>query len=84
MSKKLLSAMMAEAEKRGISGTILKQEHLESGLEDDPDAPARRICNHPEHNPPHHYVVPEGKRFRNVCPGCGFVSYLYPSQRGTL
>lgn len=39
------------------------------GFEDDePNV----ICRHPEHNPPMGLYIPEGKRYRHICPGCGF------------
>ncbi|BCP56267.1 hypothetical protein K32_48840 [Kaistia sp. 32K] len=46
---------------------------LQSGFEDD-DLPS--ICRHPGHNPPTGLHVPEGKRYRHVCPGCGFTAIL--------
>ena len=39
------------------------------GLEDDPDYV--RPCMHPAHNPPTHIYIPEGKRYRHICPACG-------------
>ena len=35
------------------------------------DLPKQESCNHPEHNPPTHLHIPEGKGYRHVCPGCG-------------
>jgi hypothetical protein len=60
-----------------------KSEHLEaliakavrSGFEDDPEP---QPCAHQEHNPPSHMVVPVGKRYRHVCPGCGSQAFLKP------
>lgn len=49
-----------------------------SGFEDDPGYLAP--CNHRQHIPPMHIVVPLGKRYRHVCPGCGKTALLYPSQ----
>ncbi len=46
---------------------------LQSGFEDD-DLPS--VCRHPGHNPPGGLYVPEGKRFRHFCPGCGFTAIL--------
>jgi len=30
-------------------------------------------CIHPGHHPPSHMVIPFGKKYRHVCPGCGKV-----------
>lgn len=40
----------------------------QSGFE---DAPCEHICGHPSHNPPTHLVIPQGKIYNHVCPGCG-------------
>lgn len=40
------------------------------------DLPPEDFCNHPEHDPPSHMVIPEGKGYRHVCPGCGRVVVL--------
>lgn len=39
-----------------------------SGFEDDAVLDG---CRHAQHNPPEHMVIPSGKRYRHVCPGCG-------------
>lgn len=39
----------------------------QSGFEDDPFT---KHCNHLSHNPPGHMVIPYGKIYRHVCPGC--------------
>lgn len=44
-----------------------------SGYEDD-DMPI--MCRNPSHNPPGGLYIPEGKRYRHVCPGCGFTVVL--------
>lgn len=46
-----------------------------SGFE---DLPRDTRCKHDEHGPPTMLCVPEGQRYRHVCPACGAVSYLYP------
>jgi predicted RNA-binding Zn-ribbon protein involved in translation (DUF1610 family) len=28
-------------------------------------------CCHPEHNPPSHIVIPDGKLLKHICPACG-------------
>jgi len=38
------------------------------------------ICNHPGHNPPTMLWIPPGKRYRHVCPGCGFECVLHGSR----
>lgn len=48
-----------------------------SGFE---DIPIREICRDRGHAAPNMLVVPNGKRYRHVCPACGAVQYLY--QRG--
>lgn len=52
----------------------------ESGFEDwSPlDFGGDRLCYDENHNPPMHLVVPEGKRYRHVCPTCKQIKYLYP------
>lgn len=34
-------------------------------------------CRNPEHQPPGMVCVPNGMRYRHVCPGCERVSYIY-------
>ncbi len=53
------------------------REQRQSGFEDDPDCP--KVCQHSGHEPPRNLVIPEGKRYRHVCPGCGQKTYLYSS-----
>lgn len=33
-------------------------------------------CRDPEHHAPGMLVVPQGKRYRHVCPTCGHIEYL--------
>lgn len=43
------------------------------------DLPAwLKTCRHPEHEPPMHIAIPEGKGYRHVCPGCGATRTLIP------
>ncbi len=44
------------------------------------DLPQAVKCKHPEHNPPSHIHIPQGKGYRHVCPACGDVAILTPSQ----
>lgn len=43
--------------------------HEKSHFEDEDP---QQICRHREHNPPSHMVIPHGKRYVHICPGCGF------------
>lgn len=47
-----------------------------SRLEDDGDVQqirrAHPRCRHPGHNPPPHISIPFMKRYRHICPKCGF------------
>jgi hypothetical protein len=47
----------------------MSDKQKKSGFEDDPSMVTP--CYHPDHNPPMHLVIPAGKRYRHVCPGCG-------------
>lgn len=44
------------------------------------DLPKAIKCNHPEHNPPSHIYIPQGKGYRHVCPGCKKAVDLIPPQ----
>lgn len=44
------------------------------------DLPDHKRCRHPEHQPPSHMVIPPGKGYRHVCPGCGKVTVIIPQQ----
>jgi len=37
-------------------------------------------CKHPEHDPPKYLHIPTGKGYRHVCPKCGKVTTIIPSQ----
>ena len=47
-----------------------------SGFEDDPCY--IKPCSNIEHDPPTHMVIPEGKIYRHVCPGCAKTVILRP------
>ena len=47
----------------------------QGGYEDD-DLPS--ICRNPSHNPPTGLYIPEGKRYRHICPACGYTVVLRP------
>lgn len=42
------------------------------------DIPAQERCLNPSHEPPSHMVIPAGKQYRHVCPGCGREMILRP------
>lgn len=44
------------------------------------DLPNILTCRHPEHNPPQHIHIPNGKGYRHICPGCRKVTDLIPQQ----
>jgi hypothetical protein len=44
------------------------------------DLPKDKTCKHPEHKPPMHINIPQGKGYRHVCPACGAESVLIPPQ----
>ena len=33
-------------------------------------------CTHPDHNPPQHIHIPQGKGYQHICPACGAESIL--------
>lgn len=37
-------------------------------------------CKHPEHNPPSHLYIPQGKRYVHICPSCGNREVIAPPQ----
>jgi hypothetical protein len=59
----------------------------ESRIEDDPDVQQVRAgdkrCRHPRHHPPGDVAIPYGKRFRHICPRCGW-ELLVRTQTRTL
>lgn len=44
------------------------------------DLPKDKQCKHPEHQPPSHIYIPQGKGYRHVCPACGAEAVLIPPQ----
>jgi pyruvate/2-oxoacid:ferredoxin oxidoreductase beta subunit len=55
---------------------------IKSGFENDPDV-KQTYCRHPEHLPPMHLVIPHGKLYRHICPGCGKTTIIR-SQEASL
>jgi len=52
------------------------------------DLDKNTICTDNQHNPPSHLLVPPGKGYKHVCPGCGqikiivdYVDYLYKKMK---
>lgn len=35
-------------------------------------------CGHPQHEPPGHIVIPQGKKMIHTCPGCGATITIRP------
>lgn len=58
-----------------IGNLIPPTQKLAGGFEDD-DLPS--TCRNPSHNPPIGLYIPEGKRYRHICPGCGFTVVMRP------
>lgn len=52
-----------------------KRPKKESGFE---DLPVVERCLNSAHEPPMHMVIPAGKIYRHVCPGCGREVVLRP------
>lgn len=50
---------------------------LQSGFE---DIPVEQQCLDLSHEPPAHLCIPPGKRYRHVCPSCGYTVVLQPLQ----
>lgn len=44
------------------------------------DIPKQEQCLHPGHRPPSHMVIPQGKQYRHICPGCGRETLMRPPQ----
>ena len=44
------------------------------------DLPQDRTCKDKSHEPPTHIHIPQGKGYRHICPSCGKVTELIPSQ----
>jgi hypothetical protein len=44
------------------------------------DLPKMETCNHPEHTPPKHLHIPQGKGYKHICPSCGKETIIIPPQ----
>lgn len=55
-------------------------EKKQSGFEPvDNEWDVTKPCTHPEHQPPGYMVIPAGKQYRHVCPGCGHEIVIHPT-----
>lgn len=82
LAKEDLKALNAGREYPPIFSTLLgnlfgKKKKKKSGFEDDPTP---FPCLDPEHEPPSHMVIPQGKVYRHVCPSCGRELIIRPTQ----
>lgn len=55
----------------------MKEENKKSGFF---DLPIVNTCKHPEHNPPSHIHIPQGKGYNHTCPSCGKTTTIIPPQ----
>ena len=60
-----------------LSKQIKINKELRSGFEDDPII--LNACQSFQHRPPSHIHIPLGRRYRHVCPDCGYITYIYPN-----
>lgn len=44
------------------------------------DLEKNSACSNPEHKPPTHLHIPQGKGYKHICPSCGQISILIPPQ----
>lgn len=63
--------------KRGLSELSKRKKEKKGGFFD-LDIP--ESCNDPEHNPPSHLHIPQGKGYRHVCPSCKKEQIIIPPQ----
>lgn len=67
----------ADWERAMIATSLQMEEEKKSGFVDDPDfaKPFSTGCQHPKHGAPQGIVIPLGKLYRHVCPGCKSTSH---------
>lgn len=53
----------------------MKKNERKGGFE---DIPEQERCRNAQHDPPTHMVIPPGKQYRHICPGCGLEILLRP------
>lgn len=51
---------------------------IKGGFEDIPKDTWKQPCWNPQHEPPMHMVIPPGKQYRHVCPGCHQETVICP------
>lgn len=39
-----------------------------------------KTCKSPNHDLPKHLVIPQGKGYQHVCPACGNIQIIVPTQ----
>jgi len=44
------------------------------------DLESKHTCKHPEHEPPKHIHIPQGKGYKHICPCCGKEQIIIPQQ----
>ncbi len=44
------------------------------------DLPPKKYCQSPSHESPKYLHIPQGKGYRHVCPQCGHIIDIIPSQ----
>jgi hypothetical protein len=42
--------------------------------------PEIKTCTSPAHDLPKHIVIPQGKGYQHVCPECGLIQIITPTQ----
>lgn len=40
------------------------------------DLDKNTICTNQQHDPPNHLLVPAGKGYKHICPGCGDIKII--------
>jgi hypothetical protein len=76
------AAMTAEQRSAAArwAANVRWSDKVESGMEEDDDPKYKdKQCRHPGHQPPSMIVIPPGKRYRHVCPGCGKTTIIRSS-----
>jgi hypothetical protein len=72
-----LSNMLKNTERNMENQNPNQQEQERSHFE---DIEIISRCTHPEHNPPMHLHIPQGKRYVHICPYCRHREILQPPQ----
>lgn len=76
----LLSKRASElinSKKINIMDTLIGFDQEKSGFF---DLPKQEKCNDKNHDAPSHIVIPQGKGCKHVCPSCGTVQIITPTQ----